>query len=52
MADSLDRFMIGPAMAGELTFAEPYIHQPGDGVLDRSVQGVCLAAPSPWDTPR
>ena len=37
MADRLDRFMIGAAIAGELTFAEPYLHQPGDGLLDRSV---------------
>ena len=37
MADRLDRFMIGPAVAGELTFGEPYLHQPGHGLLDRSV---------------
>jgi hypothetical protein len=37
MADRLDCFMIGPAMAGELTFGEPYLHQPGHGLLDRSV---------------
>lgn len=39
MADRLDRFMIGPAIAGELTFGEPYLHQPGNGLLHRSVQG-------------
>lgn len=53
MADMLDRFMIGPAIAGELTLDEPHLHQPGHGLLDRDVQGaVCLAAASPSDTPR
>ena len=53
MADRLDRFMIGPAIAGELTSDEPHLHQPGHGLPDRGVQGaVCLAAASPWNTPR
>lgn len=53
MADMLDRFMIGLASAGELTLDEPYLHQPGHGLIDRGVQGgVCLASASPWDTPR
>ena len=39
MTDRLDRFMIGPAMAGGSTFGEPYLHQPGNGLLHRGVQG-------------
>ena len=39
MADMLDRFMIGLAIGGELTSDEPYLHQPGHGLLDRGVQG-------------
>ena len=39
MADRLDRFMIGPAIAGELTLGEPHLHQPGHGLLDRGVRG-------------